>query len=55
MEISLNGERVGVESTNIGTAKGYATGEVKNIITIQLAFGDGNIGGVSVNGTNMFT
>lgn len=54
MEISLNGERVGVESTNIGgTAKGYATGEVKNIITIQLAFGDGNIGSVSVNGTNI--
>lgn len=54
MEIRLNGERVGVESTNIGgTAKGYATGEVKNIITIQLAFGDGNIGSVSVNGTNI--
>lgn len=54
MEISLNGERVGVESTNIGgIAKGYATGEVKNIITIQLAFGDGNIGSVSVNGTNI--
>ena len=54
MEISLNGERVGVESKNIvGTAKGYATGEVKNIITIQLAFGDGNIGSVSVNGTNI--
>lgn len=54
MEISLNGERVGVESKNIvGTAKGYATGEVKNIITIQLAFGDGNVGSVSVNGTNI--
>lgn len=54
MEIRLNGERVGVESTNIGgTAKGYATGEVKNVITIQLAFGDGNIGSVSVNGTNI--
>lgn len=54
MEISLNGERVGVEAKNIGgTAKGYATGEVKNIITIQLAFGDGNIGSVSVNGTNI--
>lgn len=54
MEIRLNGERVGVESTNIGgKAKGYATGEVKNIITIQLAFGDGNIGSVSVNGTNI--
>lgn len=54
MEIRLNGERVGVEAKNIGgKAKGYATGEVKNIITIQLAFGDGNIGSVSVNGTNI--
>ncbi len=54
MEIRLNGVRVGAESTNIiGTEKGYATGEVKNIIEIQLAFGDGNIGSVSINGKNM--
>ena len=54
MEIRLNGVRVGAESTNIiGTEKGYATGEVKNIIEIQLAFGDGNIGSVSINGKDM--
>ena len=54
MEISLNGTRVGTESANvIGTAKGYATGNTKNKIAIQLAFGDGNIGSVTINGTNM--
>ena len=54
MEISLNGVRVGTESSNIiGTAKGYATGNTKNKITIQLTFGDGNIGSVKINGTNM--
>lgn len=54
MEISLNGTRVGTESANVtGTAKGYATGNTKNKITIQLAFGDGNIGSVTINGTNM--
>ena len=54
MEISLNGVRVGEESANVkGTAKGYIVGEIKNKITIQLAFGDGNIGSVTINGTNM--
>ncbi len=54
MEISLNGVRVGTESTKVtGIAKGYATGDLKNKITIQLAFGDGNIGNVLINGTSM--
>ncbi len=52
MEISLNGERIGNESKKIqGTGKGYASGEIYNQIQIQLAFGDGNIGTVTVNGT----
>ena len=52
MEISLNGERIGKESKEIqGTGKGYASGEIYNQIQIQLAFGDGNIGTVTVNGT----
>ena len=52
MEISLNGERIGKESKEIqGTGKGYASGEIYNLIQIQLAFGDGNIGTVTVNGT----
>lgn len=51
MEISLNGERIGKESKEIqGTGKGYASGEIYNLIQIQLAFGDGNIGTVTVNG-----
>lgn len=54
MEISLNGIRVGTESANIsGVAKGYTTGKLKNKITIQLAYGDGNIGSVSINGKYM--
>ena len=54
MEISLNGIRVGTESANIsGVAKGYTTGNTKNKITIQLAYGDGNIGSVSINGKYM--
>lgn len=54
MEISLNGTRVGTESANVtGTAKGYTTGNTKNKITIRLALGDGNIGSVTINGTNM--
>lgn len=54
MEISLNGIRVGTESANIsGFAKGYTTGNLKNKITIQLAYGDGNIGSVSINGKYM--
>lgn len=54
MEISLNGIRVGTESANIsGVAKGYTTGNTKNKITIQLAYGDGDIGSVSINGKYM--
>ena len=54
MEISLNSERVGSESKNIsGIAKGYASGEIGNLIRIQLAFGDGNIGSVTVNDENI--
>ena len=54
MEISLNGIRAGTESANIsGVAKGYTTGNLKNKITIQLAYGDGNIGSVSINGKYM--
>lgn len=44
----------GTESANVtGTAKVYTTGSIKNKITIQLSFGDGNIGSVTINGTNM--
>ena len=51
MEIRLNGEKIGRESKEIlGTGKGYASGEIYNLIGIQLAFGDGNIGTVTVNG-----
>ncbi|MGN1013031.1 MAG: hypothetical protein ACI4ON_04285 [Clostridia bacterium] len=54
MEIHLNDVRVGEESSNVkGTAKGYTTGSIKNKITVQLSFGDGNIGSVTINGTNM--
>ena len=54
MEIRLNGEKIGRESKKIlGTGKGYASGEIYNLITIQLAFGDGNIGTVMVNGESV--
>ena len=54
MEIRLNGEKIGRESKKIlGTGKGYASGEIYNLITIQLAFGDGNIGTVTVNGKSV--
>ena len=54
MEIRLNGEKIGSESKMIqGTGKGYAFGEIYNLITIQLAFGDGNIGTVTVNGESV--
>lgn len=50
MEIRLNGEKIGAESANItATGKGYATGEIYNLIAVQLAFGDGNIGSITVN------
>ncbi len=51
MEVYLNTARIGDESNKIeGTGKGYASGEISNLISIQLAFGDGNIGSVTVNG-----
>lgn len=54
MEISLNNLRVGTEAANIkGIAKGYTTGKIKNKITIQLAYGDGKIGSVCINGKYM--
>ena len=54
MEISLNDLRVGTEVANIkGIAKGYTTGKIKNKITIQLAYGDGKIGSVCINGKYM--
>ena len=54
MEIRLNGEKIGCESKKIqGTGKGYASGEINNLIKIQLAFGDGNIGTVTVNGKSV--
>lgn len=54
MEIYLNDQRVGSESANVnGTGNGYISGTEKNKITVQLAFGDGNIGSVKINETNM--
>lgn len=54
MEIYLNDEKVGGESKNvIGTGKGYIAGNINNQITIQLAFGDGTIGSVEINGEFM--
>lgn len=51
MKVYLNTARIGAESNKIeGTGKGYASGEISNLISIQLAFGDGNIGSVTVNG-----
>lgn len=50
MEIYLNSERIGAESKQItGIGKGFASGDINNLITVQLAFGDGNIGSVTVN------
>ena len=50
MEIYLNNERISSESSNItATGRGYASGNINNLLTIQLAFGDGNIGSVTVN------
>lgn len=50
MKIYLNNERISSESSNItATGKGYASGNINNLLTIQLAFGDGNIGSVTVN------
>lgn len=51
MEVYLNTARIGDESNKIEeTGKGYASGDINNLISIQLAFGDGNIGSVTVNG-----
>ncbi len=50
IEVYLNSEKIGAESNKIeGIGKGYASGEINNLISIQLAFGDGNIGSVTVN------
>lgn len=50
MKIYLNSERIGSKLNNItATGKGYASGNINNLLTIQLAFGDGNIGSVTVN------
>ena len=50
MEIYLNSAKIGAESSQIqGTGKGYASGEIYNLLRIQLAFGDGDIGTVTVN------
>ena len=50
MEVYLNSERIGAESNTIyGIGKGYASGEINNMISIQLSFGEGNIGSVTVN------
>lgn len=52
MELFLNGERIGNESTSInGIGRGYASGDIYNLIKVQLAFGDGAIGSITVNGT----
>lgn len=51
MEVFFNGVRVSDKESSIisGNAKGYATGDINNLIKIQLAFGDGNIGSIAVN------
>lgn len=54
MSVYLNGNKVGGESAAItGSARGYATGDIRNLITIQLAFGDGTIGSINVNGEDI--
>lgn len=54
IEVGGTYNEFGTESANVtGTAKVYTTGSIKNKITIQLSFGDGNIGSVTINGTNM--
>lgn len=54
MTVYLNGDRIGAEAATItGSARGYATGNIQNLITIQLAFGDGTIGSVNVNGEDI--
>lgn len=51
MEFYFNSKKIGDESNKIeGTGKGYASGEIYNLISIQLSFGAGNIGSVTVNG-----
>lgn len=51
MTVRLNGERVGNESKEIsGTGKGFASGSTGNSIIVQIAFGDGYIGSITVNG-----
>lgn len=51
MEFYFNHKKIGSESNKIEEiGKGYASGETYNMISIQLSFGDGNIGSVTVNG-----
>lgn len=50
MDLYLNNKMIGSESNKIETVgKGYASGEINNLISIQITFGDGNIGSVTVN------
>lgn len=54
MNIRLNTERIGKEGSNItGVGKGYASGDINNLIQIQLAFGAGEIGTITVNGQSI--
>ncbi len=54
MEVYLNSERIGSESPKVeGIGKGYASGEINNLIRIQLAYGEGNIGSITVNGNKI--
>lgn len=51
MEVFFNNKRLGQEASQItATGKGYATGSIRNLIQIKLAFGDGNIESITVNG-----
>lgn len=54
MNVTFNGMRIGKESSAVtDTGKGYASGDINNVIKIQLAFGDGNIGSITVNDTDI--
>ena len=54
MNIRLNTERIGNEGSNItGVGKGYASGDINNLLQIQLAFGAGEIGTITVNGQSI--
>ena len=54
MNIFLNTVRIGEEAASIiATGKGYASGNINNLIKIQLEFGSGNIGIITVNGVEI--